>query len=269
MDRLKDKVACITGAGSGIGRASALRFAAEGARVLVTDLRGESAEAVAGEIDAAGGMAEAMAVDVGIEAQLQAMVDRTLTRFGRIDILFNNAVDTSGKGKADKDFLAFDPARFFEIVRVNVLGGVLASRMAIPHMLAQGGGAILFTSSCSSLGGDVAQFSYGASKAMVNWYVQTIAASFGKQGIRCNAILPGVIETPAMKAWASAAMTDAFLDVTNSPRLGRPEDIAALALFLASDEAAYINGALMRADGGLSCAVPHVQVVRHLLQPSS
>lgn len=268
MDRLKDKVACITGAGSGIGRASALRFAAEGARVLVTDLRGESAEAVAAEIDAAGGVAEAMAVDVGIEAQLQAMVDRTRARFGRIDILFNNAVDTSGKGKADKDFLAFDPARFFEIVRVNVLGGVLASRMAIPHMLAQGGGAILFTSSCSSLGGDVAQFSYGASKAMVNWYVQTIAASFGKLGIRCNAILPGVIETPAMKAWANPEMQAAFLDVTNSPRLGQPEDIAALALFLASDEAAYVNGALMRADGGLSCAVPHVQVVRHLLQPA-
>jgi NAD(P)-dependent dehydrogenase (short-subunit alcohol dehydrogenase family) len=269
MDRLKSKVACITGAGSGIGRASAIRFAAEGARLLVTDLRGDAAAAVAAEIEAAGGVARALAVDVGVEEQLAAMIDCTLASYGRIDILFNNAVDTSGRGKADKDFLAVDPARFFEVVRVNVLGGVLASRMAIPHMLERGGGAILFTSSCSSLGGDVAQFSYGASKAMVNWYVQTIAASFGKQGIRCNAILPGVIETPAMKAWANAAMTDAFLDITNSPRLGRPEDIAALALFLASDEAAFINGALMRADGGMSCAVPHVQVVRHLLQPGA
>ena len=266
MDRLRDKVACITGAGSGIGRATALRFAAEGARVLVTDLRGETADAVVAEIEAAGGTAVALAVDVGVEAQLAAMIDTTLTRFGRIDILYNNAVDTSGKGKADKDFLAFDAARFFEVVRVNVLGGVLASRMAIPHMLAQGGGAILFTSSGSSLGGDVAQFSYGASKAMVNWYVQTIAATFGKQGIRCNAILPGVIETPAMKAWANEAMNAAFLDITNGPRLGLPEDIASLALFLVSDEAAYINGALVRADGGMSCAVPHVQVVRHLLK---
>ena len=269
MDRLKDKVACITGAGSGIGRASALRFAREGAKVLVTDLRGDTAAAVVGEIEAAGGTAEALAVDVGVEDQLAAMIDRTLTRFGRIDILFNNAVDTSGKGKADKDFLAFDPARFFEIVRVNVLGGVLASRQAIPHMLKQGGGSILFTSSCSSLGGDVAQFSYGASKAMVNWYVQTIAATFGKQGIRCNGILPGVIETPAMKAWANPAMNAAFLELQNGPRLGVPDDIASLALFLASDEAAYINGALMRADGGMSCAVPHVQVVRHLLQPAA
>lgn len=266
MDRLKNKVACITGAGSGIGRATALRFASEGARVLVTDLRGDTAEAVVAEITAAGGQAAALVVDVGVEAQLATMIDTTVSRFGRIDILYNNAVDTSGKGKADKDFLAFDPQRFFEIVRVNVLGGVLASKMAIPHMLEQGGGSILFTSSSSSLGGDVAQFSYGGSKAMMNWYVQTIAATFGKQGIRCNAILPGVIETPAMQAWASPAMTAAFLDLQNVPRLGQPEDIAALALFLSSDEAAYINGALMRSDGGMSCAVPHVQVVRHLLQ---
>ena len=265
MDRLKDKVACITGAGSGIGRATALRFAGEGARVLVTDLRGDAAESVAREIETAGGTALAMAVDVGVEAQLAAMVERTVSHFGRIDILYNNAVDTSGKGKADTDFLAFDPARFFDVVRVNVLGGVLASRMAIPHMLRQGGGSILFTSSTSSLGGDVAQFCYGGSKAMVNWYVQTIAATFGKQGIRCNAILPGVIQTPAQQAWASPAMDAAFLDLHNVPRLGLPEDIASLALFLASDEAAYINGALMRADGGMSCAVPYVQVVRHLL----
>ena len=266
MDRLKDKVACITGAGSGIGRASALRFAAEGAKVLVTDLRGEAAEAVAQEIRAAGGNAEAMAVDVGIEARVAQMIDGCLARFGRIDVLYNNAVNTAGGGKADKDFLAFDTERFFDIVRVNVLGGVWASKLAIPHMLEQGGGSILFTSSTSSLGGDVAQFSYGGSKAMLNWYVQTIAATFGKQGIRCNGILPGVILTPAMKSWANPAMTEAFLDLQNVPRLGEPEDIAALALFLASDEAAYINGALMRADGGMSCTVPHVQVVRKFLK---
>lgn len=266
MNRLHDKIACITGAGSGIGRASALRFAAEGAIVWVTDLNGASAEAVASEIRAAGGQAESRAVDVGREDEVEAMVDACIARHGRLDVLYNNAVNTAGKGKADKDFLAFETERFLDVVRVNVLGGVWACRRAIPHMLAQGGGAILFTSSTSSLGGDVAQFSYGGSKAMLNWYVQTIAATYGKQGIRCNAILPGVIETPAMKAWAAPAMQAAFLDLQNVPRLGVPEDIAALALFLASDEAAYINGALMRADGGMSCTVPHVQVVRqHLL----
>jgi NAD(P)-dependent dehydrogenase (short-subunit alcohol dehydrogenase family) len=265
MDRLKDKVACITGAGSGIGRATALRFASEGARVLVTDLRAEAAEAVAQEILAAGGQAHSLAVNVGQEDQLAGMIDTTMSRFGRIDILYNNAVNTAGNGKADKDFLSFSTERFLDVVRVNVLGGVHASRLAIPHMLKQGGGVILFTSSTSSLGGDVAQFSYGGSKAMVNWYVQTIAATFGKQGIRCNAILPGVIQTPAQQAWANAAMDEAFLDLHNVPRLGRPEDIAALALFLASDEAAYINGTLMRSDGGMSCTVPYVQVAHHLL----
>jgi NAD(P)-dependent dehydrogenase (short-subunit alcohol dehydrogenase family) len=265
MNRLQDKTACITGAGSGIGRATALRFAAEGAKVVVADLRSETAEAVVREIEAAGGTALAMATDVGNEDQVAAMIEGTVARFGRIDILYNNACNTAGGGKADKDFLAFDTARFLDVVRVNVLGGVLASRNAIPHMLKQGGGSILFTSSTSSLGGDVAQFSYGGSKAMLNWYVQTIAATFGQRGIRCNGIIPGVIQTPSMKAWANAEMTAAFLALQNVPRLGEPEDIASLALFLASDEAAYINGALMRADGGMSCAIPHVQIVRNLL----
>ena len=108
----------------------------------------------------------------------------------------------------------------------------------------------------------MAQLSYGGSKAMLKGYVQTIAAIFGKQAIRCNAILPGVIETPAMQAWANPAMTAAFLGLRHVPRLGQPEGSAALATCLASDEAAYINGALMRADGGVSGAVPHGQVVR-------
>jgi NAD(P)-dependent dehydrogenase (short-subunit alcohol dehydrogenase family) len=145
---------------------------------------------------------------------------------------------------------------------VNVLGGVLACKYAIPHMIGQGGGAILFTSSTSSLGGDVAQFSYGASKAMVNWYVKTIATSFGKQGIRCNGIVPGVIQTPSMLAWADESMRAAFLKLHNVPRLGEPDDIAALAVFLASDEAAYMNGGLYHADGGITAALPFVQLQR-------
>lgn len=267
MDRLKGKIATITGAGNGIGRASALRFASEGASVVVSDLDGDAAQRVAGEIEVAGGAAIAMAVDAGVEADLRAMVERTVSHFGRIDVLFNNAVNTAANaGRADKDFLSFDPKKFHDIVNVNVLGGVLACKHAIPHMLEQGAGSILFTSSTSSLGGDVAQFSYGASKAMVNWYVQTIAATFGKQGIRCNAIVPGVIQTQAQRAWSTPEMDAAFLELHNVPRLGTPEDIAAMALFLASDEAAYLNGGLYRADGGMSCGVPHVQIVRHLLK---
>lgn len=268
MDRLEGKSAVITGAGSGIGRASALKFAAEGAAVAVTDIVGEAAETVAEEIRAAGGRAVGFTVDVAEDAALKDMVERAIAEFGKLDILFNNAVNTAaGKRKRDIDFLEFDPAVFHEIVQVNVLGGVLASKYAIPHMLERGGGCILFTSSTSSLGGDVAQFSYGASKAMVNWYVMTIATTYGKQGIRCNAVIPGVIETPAMKGWASAEMTEAFMKLQSAPRLGRPEDIAALAAFLASDEASFINGAHYKCDGGMTAPLPFAQLQRDFLLP--
>jgi NAD(P)-dependent dehydrogenase (short-subunit alcohol dehydrogenase family) len=268
MDRLKGKSAVITGAGSGIGRASALRFAAEGAAVAVTDVVEDTAVAVAEEIEAAGGTAIGFRVDVAEEPALKAMIERTIAEFGKLDILFNNAVNTAaGRRKRDVDFLEFDQDVFREIIQVNVLGGVLASKYAIGHMLERGGGCILFTSSTSSLGGDVAQFSYGASKAMVNWYVQTIATTYGRRGIRCNGLIPGVIETPAMKGWANPKMQEAFLALHNAPRLGQPEDIAALAVFLASDEAAYVNGALYKCDGGITASLPFAQLQRDFLLP--
>jgi NAD(P)-dependent dehydrogenase (short-subunit alcohol dehydrogenase family) len=265
MTRLDNKVAVITGAGSGIGRASARLFAREGARVLVTDLHADSAEAVAEEIRQAGGTAHGLGVDVGSEEQLQAMIDQAIARFGRLDVLYNNAVYRNPGTIRDTDFLHFSTELFHDVMRVNVLGGVLACKLALPHMLEQGGGSILFTSSTSSIAGEVSQFSYGASKAALNWYVQTLAATFGKRGIRCNGILPGVIRTPAMESWATGDMQQAFMDIQNVPYLGEPEDIAAMALFLASDEARYVNGALMRVDGGMSCTTPATPVVRKYL----
>lgn len=263
MGRLQDKTAIITGAASGIGRATALRFAKEGARVAVADINAAGAEAVAKEIGDGGGSAIALTVDAGVEAQIKTMVADTMDAFGRIDILYNNAINTAAaQSPSENDFLAFDPAVFEAIVRVNVLGGVLASKYAIPHMIRQGGGSILFTSSTSSLGGDVAQFSYGASKAMVNWYVKTIATSFGKQNVRCNGIVPGVIQTPSMLAWANDEMIAAFLKLMHVPRLGVPDDIASLALYLASDEAAYLNGGLYYAEGGMSAPLHFAQLQR-------
>jgi NAD(P)-dependent dehydrogenase (short-subunit alcohol dehydrogenase family) len=268
MNRLQGKACAITGAGSGIGRASALRFAAEGASVLVSDLYEDAAQQVADEIVKAGGRAVALRVDVGVEDDLRQMVDATLLRFGGLDVLFNNAVYRNPATVRDTDFIAFDTELFHNCMRVNVLGGVLACKYALPHMLERGSGSILFTSSTSSIAGEVSQFSYGASKAALNWYVQSIAATFGKRGIRCNGILPGVIRTPAMESWANEDMKQAFLDLQNVPQLGEPEDIAAMALFLASDEARYVNGALLRVDGGMSCATPMAPVVRrHLLNP--
>jgi NAD(P)-dependent dehydrogenase (short-subunit alcohol dehydrogenase family) len=268
MNRLKDKVCVITGAGSGIGRASAEMFGQEGATVVVTDIKSSAAEAVAQGIVKGGGQALALAVDVGEETQLRAMVDTTIAKFGRIDALFNNALMTNPDPELrDKDLLNYDPKVLYATMRVNVVGGVLASKFAIPHMLARGGGSIIFTSSGSSLGGDVTAYSYGASKAALNWFVQAFAATFGKQGIRSNAILPGPIQTPSKMAWSTPEMDEGFMEVLNSPRLGMPDDIASMAVFLASDESRFVNGALYRVDGGMSCTVPFIAVTRKATAP--
>ncbi|NKI16442.1 SDR family oxidoreductase [Spongiibacter sp. KMU-166] len=266
MSRLAEKVAVITGAGAGIGRASALRFADEGAAVLVTDINIDAATKVAEEIVAKGGRATPLKVDVGEEEQLKGMVELAVKEYGSIDVLFNNAVINSREMSVrDRDFLSFDPEVFFTKMRFNALSGVLASKYALPYMLERGKGSILFTSSTSSVAGEVSQFTYGASKAAVNYFVQSLAVTYGKDGIRCNAILPGVIQTESMEMWANDDMKAAFMDIQNVPRLGKPEDIAEMALFLASDESAYVNGQLYQVNGGMTCGTPMVPVVRKYL----
>lgn len=266
MKRLEEKSAVITGAGSGIGRASALRFAAEGAAVLVTDLRAESAEQVAAEIRDRGGRAMALKVDAGVEDELKQMVETCVAKFGAIDVLFNNALNNSPDTIArDLDFLQFDAEVFHINMQVNVLGGVLASKYALPYMLEKGAGSILFTSSTSSLAGEATAFTYGATKAAVNWYVQTIAANYGRRGVRCNGIIPGVIVTESQQKWSNPAMDAALLEIQNVPRLGQPDDIANMAVFLASDESAYCNGSLYPVNGGMTCVTPMVPVVRRFM----
>lgn len=266
MNRLDKKVCVITGAGSGIGKATAQMFAREGATVVVTDLRAPAAEEVAHGIVAEGGRAIALAVDVGEEADLQRMVDTTVGTFGSIDVLYNNALFVNTEfAMRDMDILEFDPEVLYANMRVNVVGSVIATKLAIPHMLKRGNGSVIFTSSGSSLGGDVTAYSYGASKAALNWYVQAFAATFGKQGVRSNAILPGPIQTPSKIAWSTPEMDADFMDVLNAPRLGEPDDIAAMAVYLASDESRYVNGVLYRVDGGMSCTVPFISVTRKAL----
>ena len=265
MTRLANKICIITGSGSGIGRASALMFAREGATVIVADIRAEAAEATAQAVVDAGGSARAMTVDVGEQGDLEKMASQTIADFGRIDVLFNNALYVNqDHAIRDMDFLAFDPDIFLANLRVNVLGAVLASKLAIPHMLERGAGSIISTSSGSSMGGDITAYSYGSSKAALNWFVQAIAATYGKRGIRSNAILPGPTQTPAKLQWSTPEMDRLFLEVLNTPFIGEPEDIAAMALFLASDESRYVNGMLYPVDGGQSCTVPFISVTRAL-----
>jgi NAD(P)-dependent dehydrogenase (short-subunit alcohol dehydrogenase family) len=265
MGRLDDKVCIVTGGGSGIGRASALAFAREGATVIVADIRAEAADSTADAVGQAGGAARSITVDVGEQGDLERMISGTVGDFGRIDVLFNNALYVNREhAMRDMDFLAFDPEIFFANLRVNVLGAVLASKLAIPHMLERQSGSIISTSSGSSMGGDITAYSYGSSKAALNWFVQSIAATYGKQGIRSNAILPGPTQTPAKLEWSTPEMDRLFLEVLNTPFIGEPEDIAAMALFLASDESRYVNGMLYPVDGGQSCTVPFISVTRSL-----
>jgi NAD(P)-dependent dehydrogenase (short-subunit alcohol dehydrogenase family) len=272
MDRLKDKVAVVTGAGSGIGRATAKRFAGEGAAVVVTDVLVETAQSAVDEIERAGGRAIAMAVDVGDGEQVKAMIAGTLEAFGRIDVLHNNAANTSAADSArDRTLLDFDEDIFRKAMDINVLGGVLASKHALPHMIAQGSGSIIFTSSSISLGADIKSFSYGSSKAALNWFVKAFAVNYGKLGVRCNGLLPGIIETPPFMNWVvqTPGLYEGYRSVQNAPRFGTPEDVAAAALFLASDEAAFVNGVLLLVDGGMTCTIPFTNVSRDFMAPDA
>lgn len=266
MARLADKVAIVTGAGSGIGRATAKALAREGAKVVVADLIEEAATKVVGEIESIGGVAVACCVDVAIEDDNADMVALALACFGRIDILHNNAAMTDqALAVRDMDFLNFDTEVWHRSMAVNVLGPVFASKHALPHMITQRNGSIIMTSSASSLRGDISAFSYGASKATLNWYVKTIAVTFGKQGVRCNAILPGVTRTPTQARYSTEETLEKLEKLHLTPYLGEPEDIAAMALFLASDEARFVTGQCISVDGGFMAALPHVPIIREIL----
>jgi NAD(P)-dependent dehydrogenase (short-subunit alcohol dehydrogenase family) len=264
--RLPDKVAIVTGAGSGIGRAIAKAFAREGAKVVVADLVEGAAAGVVAEIEDAGGVAVACRADVAEEHDNADMVALAVDRYGRVDILHNNAAMTDPALAArDMDFLNFDTEVWQRSMAVNVLGPVFASKHALPHMIAQGKGSIIMTSSVSSLRGDIGGFSYGVSKAALNWYAKTIAVTFGKQGVRCNAILPGVTRTPSQARYSTEETLVRLEKLHLTPYLGEPEDIAAMALFLASDEARFVTGQCISVDGGFMASLPHVPMIREML----
>ena len=254
MKRLDGKIAIITGAASGIGRATAWRAAAEGARTVVADLNGAGAKQVADEISAAGGEATAVQADLGDNDSARAMVEAAVTAYGGLDILHNNAAATRLAATEDRPVSAADPAVWDETMRVNLRGALVAIQAAVPHMIARGGGSVINTASGAGLTGDLRNPAYGASKAALISLTRYVATEFGKQGIRCNAISPGFIVIPekAGREAVEAIMLRHHL----TPRLGRPEDIAALVVFLASDESAFVTGQNICVDGGLLAHQP-------------
>lgn len=253
--RLQGKAAIVTGAGSGIGRASAILFAREGARVLAVD-KTDAVRETAAEIKAAGGTALAMTADAGAEADVRSYVDHALREFGQIDVMFANAGISGGLTPL------FDVSveMFSEILRVNLIGPFLAIRTVAPLMVRQGGGAIVCTASVAGLRANAGGVPYSASKAGVVSLVQTSANALIGTNVRVNAVCPGLIETGMTQPifdQARARGTDGKIGQLNPlQRAGVPHEIAAMALFLASDEASYVNGQAFPVDGGLSSTLP-------------
>jgi NAD(P)-dependent dehydrogenase (short-subunit alcohol dehydrogenase family) len=265
MGRLAGKVAIVTGSASGIGAATVRRFAAEGAAVAVADLNLEGAEKVAASIEEVGGTAAAFAFDLGDEASVQAMVDTAAAHFGGIDILFNNAAATH-LGVRDLPVEHADADIWDDSFRINVRGTMVATRAAAAHMLARGGGSIINASSGAGLSGDYGHPAYGAAKSAVARLTTYTAAEYGKRGIRCNAIAPGLIVTDhTSTTYAKGPMRDLMLRHHLTPRLGEPDDVANIVLFLASDESTYITGQVIGVDGGLLTHVPYLADVVDLL----
>jgi len=258
MGRLTGKVAVVTGAtlvdeGVGIGGATALLMAREGARVVVADVLQEPVERLAARIRSEGGEAVACHVDLRSESEIVAMVETALRVFGKLDILHNNAAAIP---RADADIVTMDTAVWDLVMEINVRGTMLACKYAIPHMIKGGGGAIVNTSSGSGLAGDLVRAAYGVSKAAINTLTKYIATQYGKQGIRCNAVCPGGTQTPTFKASMTPELEQMLLRHTLTTRICRPEDLANVVVFLASDDAAMITGEVIAVDGGLLAHLP-------------
>jgi NAD(P)-dependent dehydrogenase (short-subunit alcohol dehydrogenase family) len=254
--RLHDKRAIVTGAGSGIGRASARLFAAHGARVVAVDRDHAAVAATVELIVRAGGTALAVAADVGAESDAAAYVSRAVEAFGGLDVIYANAGISGGLVP-----LLEQPVELWqEVLRINLIGPFLAIKHAAPHMIRQRNGSIICTASVAGLRANAGGNPYSASKAGVISLVQTAANSLFGTGVRVNAICPGLIETgmtqPLFDRARERGTADRIGQLNPLQRHGVPDEIAATALFLASDEAAYVNGQAIAVDGGLSSTLP-------------
>jgi NAD(P)-dependent dehydrogenase (short-subunit alcohol dehydrogenase family) len=251
MGRLEGKVAIVTGAGGGIGAASARVMAREGASVVVADINGSAAERVADEI---GNTAVAAEIDVSDESSIKRMIETALESFGGLDLLHNNATDSAANA-TDIDIVTLDMELFDRLIAVNLRGVVMGCKHAIPHMLERGGGAIVNTASIEGFRARGVRAVYGATKAGIVQFTKSVAASYGPRGIRCNAVAPGLVLTPAV-AGITPAQLEASQRIYPMPRLCQPEDVANAVLFLASDEAGFVNGETLMVEGGASVYMP-------------
>ena len=252
-ERLSGKVALITGAGSGIGRVAAELFASEGAAVVVADVVAAAADQTVTAITSAGGRAHAVTVDVADEEQVTDMVAAAVDTFGALHVLFNNAGIFPGD---DGGVLATPPSTWDRVMQVNLKGVWLGCRAAVPAMIDSGGGSIVNVASFVALmGAATAQVAYTASKGGVLAFTRELAVEYARSGIRANSLCPGPIDTPLLaELLADPVRRQRRLVHVPMGRLGRPEEIARAALFLASDESSFMTGSALVVDGGITAA---------------
>jgi len=248
MKRLEGRVALVTGGSGGIGSATLRRFVEEGAAVVCADLDEEGGQKLVGELESAGGRAAFQRCDVASLEEITSAVDGAVERFGRIDILFNNAATSTGGYVAD-----LDPEGWDHSLRVMLTAAMYGMKAAIPHMLEQGGGSIISTSSIYGLVASPGNAPYATAKAGLINLTRTAALEYGRKGIRVNAVCPGAVETPMLDAVVSLGLKsrEAIAEMHALGRTIQPEEVANLVLFLASDESSGITGQAIVVDGGL------------------
>jgi NAD(P)-dependent dehydrogenase (short-subunit alcohol dehydrogenase family) len=246
--RFAGQVAIVTGGASGIGEATCRRLVAEGAQVVIADVNGEQAIALAAQL---GPQAIAHQFDASDVASVESLVSGTIKRFGRLDVLHNNAAISSPEVHArDRNPIDITFATWDQVMAVNVRGYLAGCKYALPAMIAQGAGAIVNTASTGGFAGDITRMAYSVSKAAIIGLTRQIATHYGRQGIRCNAVAPGLVLTPGTRG-AAPQVIEVMQRHLLVPEVGQPEDIAALVCFLASNESRYINGQTYIADGGM------------------
>jgi 3-oxoacyl-[acyl-carrier protein] reductase len=243
--RLTDKVAIVTGSAQGIGLATALRFAAEGARVVVSDIGQQRVDQAVAAIVAQGGQAIGAVVDVTNRLAIDAMVAKVKATWGRIDVLINNAGITK-----DARLAKMSSAQFDAVIAVNLKGVFECTQAVAETMTAQGSGSIVNASSVVGLYGNFGQTNYAATKAGVIGFTKTWARELGPKGVRVNAVCPGFVMTPILDT-VPDAVKQKMIEKVPLGRLGRPEEVAAVYAFLASDDSSYMNGAVLEVSGGI------------------
>ena len=262
MDRLKGKVAVVTGSTSGIGVGIARLFAAEGAKVVVCGRREEKGNAVVDAIAKEGGEASYHFMDITATESIESLFADTAEKYGKIDILVNNAANVGLKdGRVDELTLEM----WDNIFQSDVRGAFYATKCVLPYMQEnENGGSIINIGSMAACGGDLGSTAYACAKAGVDMLTKSTALQYGKEKIRCNCVRPGLIVTPENEARVPQFLKDIFLSNIMVDRYGCPEDIGHMCVYLASDESSYVTGQIVNVDGGLNSHVPTVAQFREL-----